>query len=114
MYTDDEIKWVFERTEGRCYYCGTHLELSNRGLIAVGGSWDINYFIPTLDKGERRRENWVPACITCDTVKSECFPWEFDARRFRPDDENPDNYKASELCSALDGGTKNEAKLLGL
>ncbi len=45
-----------------------------------------------LNNGERCRENWVPACIACDTVKGECFPWEYDSRRFLQGDENPDNY----------------------
>ena len=91
-YTDDEIKWVYGRTDGCCFYCGTHLTLGCYGLIAERGAWEVNYFIPKLNNEERRRENWVPACITCDTVKRECFPWEYDARRFLPGDENPDNY----------------------
>ena len=73
IYTDDEIKWVFDRTDGRCFYCGTNLVLGCHGMVAERGAWDINYFLPTLDKGEHRRDNWVPACIACDTVK-ERFP----------------------------------------
>ncbi len=93
LYTNDEIKWVFDRTDGCCFYCGSYLILGCHGTVAERGAWDVNYFIPTLDKGERRRNNWVPACIVCDTVKGELFPWEFDARRFRDRDENPDHYK---------------------
>jgi 5-methylcytosine-specific restriction endonuclease McrA len=91
-YTDEEIKWIYDRTDGRCIYCGTRLVFDNYSLLAAQGAWDVNYFIPKLNNGERSRENWVPACITCDTVKGECFPWEYDARRFLQGDENPDNY----------------------
>jgi 5-methylcytosine-specific restriction endonuclease McrA len=91
-YTKDEVKWVFDRTGGRCFYCGMTLVFENYGLLPERSAWEVNYFIPKLDNGERRRENWVPACISCDTVKGECFPWEFDSRRFLPEDENPDNY----------------------
>jgi hypothetical protein len=91
-YTDDEIKWVYKRTAGHCFYCGEHLTLGCYGLVADRGAWDIDDFIPTLNKGERRRENWVPACLFCDCIKRNLFPWEYDSRRFLPGDENPDNY----------------------
>ncbi len=91
-YTADEIKWVYDRTDGRCFYCGEHLMLDCYGSVADRGAWDIDDFIPTLHKGERRRENWVPACIFCESVKGKLLPWEYDSRRFLTGDENPDNY----------------------
>ncbi len=91
-YTDEEIKWVYDRANSRCFYCGTHLVFENYSLLDERGAWEVNYFIPKLNNGERCRENWVPACIACDTVKGECFPWEYDSRRFLQGDENPDNY----------------------
>ena len=92
-YTDDELLWVYNRTDGRCIYCGTHLIFENYSLLAERGAWDINYFIPKLNNGARCRENWVPACIACDTIKGECFPWEIRfPTGFLQGDENPENY----------------------
>jgi len=91
-YTDDAIKWVHNRTGGRCFYCGKPLTLPHHDLIAEWGAWVINCFIPQSKNGADCRENWVPACFLCNTVKGACLPWEFDSRRFRQGDENPDNY----------------------
>ncbi len=92
IYTNDEIRWVHGRTDGCCFYCGRLLALPHYDMIAEWGAWEINCFIPELENRGRGRENWVPACLPCDTLKGERFPWEYDACRFRKGDENPDNY----------------------
>jgi hypothetical protein len=88
----EDVNWVFERVNGRCFYCGMRLERSNYGLIDGSGAWEICNFVPVLPEAKPRRDNLVPACIICETVKGELYPWEFDARRFRPGDECPNNY----------------------
>ncbi len=92
IYTDEDVNWVFNRMGGRCFYCSMRLSRENFGLIVERGAWDIDNFIPLSRNGAFRRDNWVPSCIICETVKGELFPWEFDAPRFRQRDECPNNY----------------------
>ena len=91
-YTKEDINWVYVRMGGRCFYCGILLSFEQFGLAGEPRAWDINDFIPAAKNGESCRDNWVPACISCSTIKGELFPWEFDARRFKHKDEQPHHY----------------------
>lgn len=100
IHAEEDILWVFNRIGGRCFYCGMRLSFENFGRIAERGAWEIGNFIHVSREGESQRDNWVPSCIICETVKGSLFPWEFDARRFRQGDESPNNYIKSVPFSA--------------
>ncbi len=77
--------------KGHCFYCGMKITMKNYRLTALPGAWIINNFMPTQG-GIEHRQNWVPACLPCDTMKGKCLPWEYDPARFSAGDKNPDNY----------------------
>jgi 5-methylcytosine-specific restriction endonuclease McrA len=91
-YTDDDIEWVYYRTDAYCFYCDIKLSLKNCGKVGERGAWEIDHFIPLRSNGAHQPYNWVPVCIDCNTRKSDLLPWEFDPGRFRQGDRDPDNY----------------------
>ncbi len=91
-YTDHEIEDVYDLTGGTCFYCGKRLSLRNYGRVGGVGAWEVDHFYPIASGGAHQPYNWVPACVACNTEKSDAFPWEFDPDRFRPGDRDPANY----------------------
>jgi len=91
-YSDDDINWIYDRADGRCFYCGMRLSFHKYGKVGERGAWEADHFYPVVSGGAHQPYNWVPACIDCNTRKSDHFPWEFDPERFAHGDRNPDNY----------------------
>jgi len=91
-YTIDDIKWVYDRTEGHCFYCGIQLSLKNYGVVGKRGAWEIDHFIPIRSNGAHQPYNWVAACVSCNTEKADLLPWKYNPNRFRQGDRDPDNY----------------------
>ena len=91
-YTDDDINWIYDRTGGACFYCGIRLSFHGYGKVGATGAWEADHFYPFVSGGAHKPYNLVPACIDCNTRKSDLSPWEFDSKRFMRGDRNPDNY----------------------
>jgi len=91
-YTDDDINWVYDRVDGTCFYCGIRLSFHKHGKVGKRGAWEVDHFIPVASRGADQLYNWVPACVDCNTRKTDLFPWEFDPDHFAPNDRDPDNY----------------------
>ncbi len=91
-YSDEDINWAHDRADGHCFYCGIRLSFKNYGIVGAHAAWEIDHFIPLSRGGPDQPYNWVPACVDCNTRKSDLFPWEFDPLRFEEDDRDPDNY----------------------
>ena len=60
---------IFERSNGRCHYCGTVLKLD--------GKWHIEHQIPRALDGDDSGINLVAACTTCNLAKSDRTALEF-------------------------------------
>jgi 5-methylcytosine-specific restriction endonuclease McrA len=91
-YTNGEVNLVYDRTGGRCFYCGIQLSFRNYGAIGKKGAWEVDHFIPIASNGAHQLYNWVPACVSCNTEKGDLLPWEYDPDRFRKGDRDPYNY----------------------
>jgi len=52
----------------------------------------VDHFIPLAAGGADQPYNWVPACVDCNTRKSDLFPWEFEPETFATGDRDPANY----------------------
>ena len=50
---------LLSNTNGRCAYCGKHLE-----------TWHVEHMIPRHAGGTNRTENLVASCITCNRKKA--------------------------------------------
>src|SRR5258707_654665 len=93
-YHNDDKNWIYDRTGGRCFYCDMKLSFTNYGKVGARAAWEVDHFIPRRSRGAHQPYNWVPACVGCNTEKSDILPWQFHPDRFRPGDRNPDNYLA--------------------
>jgi hypothetical protein len=51
---------ILQKTDGRCYYCGKELKLSNL---------NIDHIFPKLKGGKRNIENLAPVCKSCNSSK---------------------------------------------
>jgi 5-methylcytosine-specific restriction endonuclease McrA len=91
-YNNDDLNDIYERKNGYCYYCQKKLSFQNYGLVGERGAWEVDHFIPLAAGGEDRFENWVPACVPCNTSKRDLLPWEFEPDVFGAGDHNPANY----------------------
>lgn len=82
-------KQVFEKTGGKCFYCGVVLPpdtklYDEQGIIFMDyRNWDIDHVIPHSQGGSDKIENLVPACKSCNNAKRAKSVDEFIAERFR-------------------------------
>jgi hypothetical protein len=58
---------VLEKTGGFCHHCGD----------ALGGTWEIDHFIPRSKGGRHEFSNLVPSCVACNQDKSDTLPAEW-------------------------------------
>lgn len=60
---------VFEKSSGRCFYCGT-------GLV-IDGHWHIEHQMPRALMGPDELPNLVAACVPCNLAKGDRTALEF-------------------------------------
>jgi hypothetical protein len=60
---------IFEKSEGRCHYCGTTLSLDGR--------WHIEHMVPKALDGTDAFSNLVAACVPCNLSKRDRTALEF-------------------------------------
>jgi hypothetical protein len=64
---------VFDRSDGKCFYCGAVLSLT--------GSWHIEHQMPRALMGPDELPNLVAACVPCNLAKSDRTALEFITQR---------------------------------
>lgn len=76
-FTNKEIKLVFNKTGGVCYYCGVDFPsdtvfLDDGGkIISSKRNWHIDHVTPVSKGGTYDLENLVPSCSTCNFKKGD-------------------------------------------
>lgn len=70
-YTEDELNYIYEKTDGYCYYCGKKLSFQNYGIHGAKGSWHVEHKVPVSKGGTDSMNNLVPACIDCNAEKGD-------------------------------------------
>ena len=88
-YHDDELIRIFNRSDGRCLYCGRELTFSAHQNFCQRGTWVVDRFIPTEQGGPDEFTNWVASCPACSYEKGTRLPWEFDPGRFEAGETDP-------------------------
>ena len=64
---------VFERSDGRCFYCGT--------VLTLEGTWHVEHQLPRALMGKDELPNLVAACVPCNLAKSDSTAFEFITQR---------------------------------
>lgn len=60
---------VFDKSEGRCFYCGT--------VLTLDGRWHIEHQMPRALMGPDDLVNLVAACVPCNLTKKDRTALEF-------------------------------------
>jgi hypothetical protein len=70
-FTEVDKETVFEKTKGKCTYCGKKLSYQNYGVYGAWGSWHIDHGRARARNGSDRLNNLFAACISCNLLKSD-------------------------------------------
>ena len=68
MFSNKRRNDVFEKCNGKCYYCGDHLDYDN---------FHMDHVIPKAKGGRGVIENLVAACCLCNLTKGDLTIPEF-------------------------------------
>ena len=63
---------VFDRSDGKCFYCGK--------VLSLDGKWHIEHQMPRALMGPDELPNLVAACVSCNLSKSDLTALEFIAK----------------------------------
>jgi len=69
QYVSRRRREIFERSDGKCHYCGT--------ALALDGKWHIEHQLPRALGGGDDGLNLVAACVRCNLAKSDRTAIEF-------------------------------------
>ena len=72
-YGNSELKMIFKKRSGMCFYCGDRLFLESYGKTHLEGSWEVDHRWPASKGGPKLLINLVPACISCNRKKGNQF-----------------------------------------
>lgn len=64
MYDIATLRWIFERTCGRCHLCNSRLVFALYPLV-----WKVDHSRPRSRGGTDRLSNLLPACVFCNRSK---------------------------------------------
>lgn len=70
-YSDEELRYIYDKTDGHCNICGKKLSFSNYGLYAEKGAWEVDHSNPVARGGTNYYRNLYPLCITCNRAKAD-------------------------------------------
>jgi len=65
----EDLRRVFEKTSGGCYYCRKRLSFENHGKVGSWGSWEVDHKIPKAQDGSDDFSNLIAACYACNRDK---------------------------------------------
>lgn len=69
--SEEEYLGIFQKTEGRCYYCRKQLAYDNYGVVGARGAWELDHKIPRSQGGSDHANNLIAACVGCNRDKSD-------------------------------------------
>ena len=81
-YSEDELNYIYDKTDGYCYHCGKKLAWTNYGIPDARGAWEVDHSRPLARGGTDYLRNLVPACVPCNRSKGDLTTREF-GRLFR-------------------------------
>ena len=70
-YTNDMLRYLYDKTAGRCHICRKPLSLSGYGLFKARGGWEVDHSRARAKGGTDSRRNLYPACIPCNRKKQD-------------------------------------------
>lgn len=71
-YTDEELSWIYDRTDGYCHLCHRKISFCNYACYGSRGAWEVEHSIPRSRGGTDHLNNLFAACISCNRQKALC------------------------------------------
>ena len=80
-FSDVQKRAIFNKTGGKCVYCGKALVFENYGLCHADptpdSAWEVDHWIPkswfTLESDANFDSNYEPVCCACNDEKSDNY-----------------------------------------
>ena len=70
MRNQVNLKAIWEKTGGRCHFCGDAIKFENRGWAKeMDGHWEVDHVIQRGKGGARIAANCLPACTRCNRLR---------------------------------------------
>ena len=72
MFSNDQLKKIFERTKGHCHFCGDKVIFDKYGCKNINdldGAWESDHVIQKAKGGNVKEENCLPACVRCNRLR---------------------------------------------
>ena len=77
MYSKELLSYVYDKTDGYCFYCGKKLAWTNYGRFGRRGAWEVDHGLPTSRDGTDHLNNLHAACIDCNREKGDMTATEY-------------------------------------
>jgi len=68
-YTTEELRKIYERTNGNCHICHGRMALKNYGVVGARSAWEIDHSVPRARDGRDHGNNLFGAHIPCNRSK---------------------------------------------
>ena len=68
-YTPEQLRQIYDRSEGCCTYCDKRLSIQNYGRHGERGAWHVDHRRSRANGGTDHGNNLAAACISCNLVK---------------------------------------------
>lgn len=77
--TENDLIIIFNKSNGRCSYCGKKLILEERKLWnkKANGYWETDHVVPKIQGGNGKINNLIPSCLWCNQKKKGRTPEEY-------------------------------------
>jgi len=93
QYSEEDLKRIYNKTNGNCTFCEIKLSYTNYGSknICAKGAWEVDHGNPESKGGADDFRNFQPACSLCNREKSDKITTEF--RREVSRYSSPQNFR---------------------
>lgn len=68
-FTDEELRFIYDRTSGKCHLCHSRRAYCNYGRVGARGAWEVEHSNAQANGGTHRLNNLYAACVPCNRSK---------------------------------------------
>ncbi|MDE1862838.1 MAG: HNH endonuclease [Thaumarchaeota archaeon] len=68
-YSNDDLNYIFDKTNGNCRHCGKQLAFDNYGDRGARGAWEVDHSNPKAKGGTDHMRNLWALCWQCNLDK---------------------------------------------
>lgn len=72
-FTIEELKRIYDQSEGHCWWCGKKLSIRSYGRPGTRGCWEVDHKVPLSRGGSHSVRNLAPVCVACNRMKGDGY-----------------------------------------